>query len=323
MTGYIPSQRAACSSQNPQYVSSTGLQQQGQQWQRPNYQQGLGTSNFYDSRSTRAYNAYRPMAQSQYYNYQPGMSYHTNRGYQNAYLQEPQFRSLNPTSYFNPYQEPYYHHQGLHPQPGGHPSVSNNRNAVFGSQAMPNQKDGINAIWSHLLKWAMEDVGRGSRSTESIAERLMGAMQIQQNQDRGGETHEGNGEDEQTEKLAEKIKRKSKSVDGFIHKLPQKEVMRDEDNRLAKYEIGKQRRSDGGAGKVLMLVGATGAEMEQHHTDLLVVSASFHVGSQTAKDHQMRFLRINVLHIRTKYAVQKEAEHEDMPMHRLLDIRFA
>ncbi|CAG0882939.1 unnamed protein product [Darwinula stevensoni] len=59
-------------------------------------------------------------------------------------------------------------------------------------------------------------------------------------------------------RLAEKMRDTCKSIDGFIYKLPRKKIMEDNENRLAKYEIGK-RRSDGGVGKVLMLVGASGA----------------------------------------------------------------
>ncbi|CAG0904061.1 unnamed protein product, partial [Darwinula stevensoni] len=65
-------------------------------------------------------------------------------------------------------------------------------------------------------------------------------------------------EEEQELTLAEKMKEKCKKIDGFVWQVRRKKVMEDAKNRLAKYEIGK-RRSDGGAGKVLMLVGATGA----------------------------------------------------------------
>ncbi|CAG0901469.1 unnamed protein product [Darwinula stevensoni] len=58
--------------------------------------------------------------------------------------------------------------------------------------------------------------------------------------------------------LAEKMKQKCKSIDGFIHELPQKKIMEDPKNRLAKFEIG-ERGAKCGPGKVLMLVGATGA----------------------------------------------------------------
>ncbi|CAG0882562.1 unnamed protein product [Darwinula stevensoni] len=57
--------------------------------------------------------------------------------------------------------------------------------------------------------------------------------------------------------LAHKMKNTCKDIDEFIHELPKKKVMENANNRLAKYEIGDG--AGGGVGKVLMVVGATGA----------------------------------------------------------------
>ncbi|CAG0905138.1 unnamed protein product, partial [Darwinula stevensoni] len=57
--------------------------------------------------------------------------------------------------------------------------------------------------------------------------------------------------------LAEKMAQICRSIDGFIHELPRKKIMEDAKNRLAKFETGEKGPS--GPGKVLMLVGATGA----------------------------------------------------------------
>ena len=62
--------------------------------------------------------------------------------------------------------------------------------------------------------------------------------------------------DKQT--LAQKTKRSCQSIDGFMHVLPKRQVNADKNNRLAKYEIGEQGPASG-MGKVLMLVGASGA----------------------------------------------------------------
>ncbi|CAG0901961.1 unnamed protein product [Darwinula stevensoni] len=60
--------------------------------------------------------------------------------------------------------------------------------------------------------------------------------------------------------LAQRMMKKCECIDGdtSIRKLPRKEVMKDPQNRLAKYEIGGSKPASG-SGKVLMLVGATGA----------------------------------------------------------------
>ncbi|CAG0887059.1 unnamed protein product [Darwinula stevensoni] len=58
--------------------------------------------------------------------------------------------------------------------------------------------------------------------------------------------------------LAQKIKEKCTTNDGFIYKLPLKVALEDENNLLASYEIGDP-GAGGGVGKVLMLVGATGS----------------------------------------------------------------
>ena len=53
------------------------------------------------------------------------------------------------------------------------------------------------------------------------------------------------------------MKDSCKDIDGFIRELPKRKMMEDGKNRLAKYEVGD---GTGGAdGKVLMVVGATGA----------------------------------------------------------------
>ncbi|CAG0886462.1 unnamed protein product [Darwinula stevensoni] len=58
--------------------------------------------------------------------------------------------------------------------------------------------------------------------------------------------------------LAGKMKRQFEDIDGFIHELPKMKVMEDTKNLLAKYEIGIE-EGNSRAGKVIMLVGATGA----------------------------------------------------------------
>ena len=54
------------------------------------------------------------------------------------------------------------------------------------------------------------------------------------------------------------MRKKCEHIKGNIYVLPMKRTMQDEENHLAKYEIGK-RRPENGTGKVLMVVGATGA----------------------------------------------------------------
>ncbi|CAG0885309.1 unnamed protein product [Darwinula stevensoni] len=58
--------------------------------------------------------------------------------------------------------------------------------------------------------------------------------------------------------LAEKMAQMCRSIDGFIHELPRKKIYEDTKNRLAKFETG-EKGPKSGPGKVLMLVGATGA----------------------------------------------------------------
>ncbi|CAG0901006.1 unnamed protein product [Darwinula stevensoni] len=74
--------------------------------------------------------------------------------------------------------------------------------------------------------------------------------------DQGNIGASGQQKDEVT--LAQKIQMTCTTIDGFIHILPRKEVNVDPTNRLAKFEFGAP--GPGSVpGKVLMLVGATGA----------------------------------------------------------------
>ncbi|CAG0887656.1 unnamed protein product [Darwinula stevensoni] len=57
---------------------------------------------------------------------------------------------------------------------------------------------------------------------------------------------------------AQKMRKKCKLIEGNVYMLPMKRIMQDEENHLAKYEVGR-RRPENGPGKVLMVVGATGA----------------------------------------------------------------
>ncbi|CAG0897640.1 unnamed protein product [Darwinula stevensoni] len=57
--------------------------------------------------------------------------------------------------------------------------------------------------------------------------------------------------------LAQKMKETSRNIDGFIHQLPMRETLRDDNHRLAKYEIGEEGPTYE-SGRVLMLIGATG-----------------------------------------------------------------
>ncbi|CAG0889139.1 unnamed protein product [Darwinula stevensoni] len=62
------------------------------------------------------------------------------------------------------------------------------------------------------------------------------------------------------ETLAQRMKKTCKNIDGFIYELPKNGIMKDQPNKLAKVEIGDRGpTSAAGSGKVLMLVGGTGA----------------------------------------------------------------
>ncbi|CAG0896612.1 unnamed protein product [Darwinula stevensoni] len=252
MTGSSPSIFVGPSGQNLQYNRIMAQQLQQQQREMRPMQTHPEMPNFNSAGSMWSSNPYQQLTQSQSHNFPQRVDFMSNQSLQNT-DQQMVFSGISLPGNFSSNQGPYSPYQGPRAQGGGQVNAPREWDMSHGNQTMTQADEGMRRVLSQFMNLVRANTSGGPQNVDALLKLVKDAKNG--NHDNGTAVQE----EEQELTLAEKMKEKCKKIDGFVWQLRRKKVMEDEKNRLAKYDIGK-RRSDGGAGKVLMLVGATGAD---------------------------------------------------------------
>ncbi|CAG0882937.1 unnamed protein product [Darwinula stevensoni] len=220
-----------------------------QQWQQHMYQQNPHAQMYHDHspRFTRAPNPYQQAPQPQGQNSTP-RGFMSNEVPQNVDHQQSRWQNVPPTGPFTARQEGYNEGQTVQDH--------NQQNIPHDSELIRNQvqqnAEATYETWAQLANLVLMNAGAPPQDMEQLKQLFQDAMT------RKCDDKEDSPDVKPKLTLAKRMKKQCTDDDGFIYKLKRRKLMEDEENRLAKYEIGK-RRPDSGEGKVLLLVGATGS----------------------------------------------------------------
>ncbi|CAG0884297.1 unnamed protein product [Darwinula stevensoni] len=116
------------------------------------------------------------------------------------------------------------------------------------------------ATWKELKERLKSELSIREELEQNISKIELELQKIKTQKEEKGTmpSHGKNTEKEAKLTLAQRMKENCKIIKKNIHELPTKKLMEDREKRLAKYEIGNERPGSG-TGKVILLVGGTGA----------------------------------------------------------------